>query len=66
MPQTDFEAPDSVPEDAPTVVGTPEGDNEFSPDEPLKQIPDDALQEPRGGGVDGYRQDHQSKAYKTD
>jgi hypothetical protein len=60
MPETDFEAPDSVPEDAPATVGTPEGDNEFAPDEPLKKLPEEALQVPRGGGVDAYRQD-QSK-----
>jgi hypothetical protein len=52
MPKMDFEAPDSVPEDASTTVGTPEGDNEFGPDEPLRKLPEDALQVPRGGGVD--------------
>jgi hypothetical protein len=56
MPETDFEAPDSVPEGSPTVVGTPEGDNEFVPDQPLKKLPDEALQEPRGNGPDEYRQ----------
>jgi hypothetical protein len=56
MPDTDFEAPDTVPEGSPEVVGTPEGDNEFTPDEPLKKLPDEAEQVPRGGGPDAYRQ----------
>jgi len=49
MPETEFEVPDSVPEDAPATVGTPEGDNEFGPDQPLKPLPDGAEQEPMGG-----------------
>ncbi len=56
MPETDFEVPDSVPEGSPNTVGTPEGDNEFAPDEPLTKLPDEALQEPRGNGPDDYRQ----------
>ena len=56
MPETDFEAPDTVPENSPTTVGTPEGDNEFAPDQPLKPVPDEAEQKPRGGGPDAYRQ----------
>ncbi len=56
MPETDFEPTDKVPEHAPKVVGTPEGDNEFAPDEPLKKLPDDAQQIPRGNGPDDYRQ----------
>ena len=57
MPKTDFEAPDGVPEDETDVVGTPEGDNEFAPDEPLKPVPDGAEQRPRGGAPDEYRQE---------
>lgn len=38
------------------VVGTPEGDNEFSPDEPLKPLPEGAEQDPRGNAPDAYRQ----------
>jgi hypothetical protein len=53
MPKTDFEAPDSVPDEAPTVVGTPEGDNEFPPDQPLSPLPDGAEQEPGGGALEG-------------
>ncbi len=55
MPDTDFEAPDSVPEDAPSTVGTPEGDNEFAPDQPLKRLPEEAEQVQRGGAPDSYR-----------
>jgi hypothetical protein len=40
-----------------TVVGTPEGDNEFKPDEPLQPLPDDALQVPDGSSPAPYRQD---------
>lgn len=29
------EVPDSVPRNAPDTVATPEGDNEFAPDQPL-------------------------------
>jgi len=56
MPDTDFEAPDSPEDDEPDVVGTPEGDDEFAPGEPLKKLPDEALQDPRGGAPDAYRQ----------
>ena len=42
------------------VVGTPEGDNEFAPDEPLQPTPDGAEQIPRGNAPDVYRQpEHQ-------
>ncbi len=37
---SDFVEPKDSPEDQePDVVGTPEGDNEFAPDEPLKKLP---------------------------
>ena len=49
MPKTDFQVPDSVKDDETDVVGTPEGDNEFAPDEPLGQVPNGAEQLPRGG-----------------
>ncbi len=45
-----------IEDDATDVVGTPEGDNEFTPDEPLHPVPDGAEQEPRGGAPDVYRQ----------
>ena len=34
--------PDTPEDNQPDVVGTPEGDNEFAPDEPLTKIPDEA------------------------
>ena len=37
--------------DPESTVGTPEGDNEFAPDQPLK--PSDGLQKPRGGETSG-------------
>ena len=50
--------PDEPEEDAPDVVGTPEGDNEFQPDEPLHPLPDGAERDPRGAEPDTYKQDH--------
>ena len=49
MANRDFEPPDRAgsdsPEDEePDVVGTPGGDNEFAPDEPLKELPEGAEQ----------------------
>ncbi len=35
---------DSPEDQEPDVVGTPEGDNEFAPDEPLKKLPEGAEQ----------------------
>ena len=46
----------AVEEGATDVVGTPEGDNEFAPDEPLKPTPTGAEQTPRGSAPDAYRQ----------
>ena len=34
-PVSPAEVPDSVPENVPDTVATPEGDNEFAPDQPL-------------------------------
>ncbi len=42
---------DSAMDAEPSTVRTPEGDNEFAPDQPLK--PTDGLQEPRGGETSG-------------
>jgi hypothetical protein len=39
----------------PNAVGTPEGDNEFAPDQPLKPLPDGAEQTPRGNEPDPYK-----------
>ena len=42
------------------VVGTPEGDNEMLPDEPLKPAADAAvegLETPAGSGEDSYKRD---------
>ena len=44
MANTDFEPPDSPEDEEPDVVGTPEGDDEFAPDEPLKKLPEGAEQ----------------------
>ena len=46
VPPTD--PPDFVPEDEPDTLATPEGDNEYLPDEPLspKDVP--TLERPRG------------------
>lgn len=41
-------ATDDPEDDEPDVVGTPQGDNEFGPDEPLTQLPDGAEQIPMG------------------
>ena len=49
MPKTDFEVSDNADDRTTDVVGTPEGDNEFAPDEPLGQVPDGAEQLRRGG-----------------
>jgi hypothetical protein len=38
---------DSVPERAPDTIATPEGDNEFAPDEPLTPLDTD-ITRPRG------------------
>ena len=48
--------PDSPADNEPDVVGTPEGDNEFAPDQPLKPLPVDAEENPRGAAPDKYRQ----------
>ena len=51
--------PDAPDEDAPEVVATPEGDNEFPPDAPLKPLPEGAERNPRGAEPDDpYKQDH--------
>ena len=42
---------DSPMDAEPSTVATPEGDNEFAPDQPLK--PTTGLQEPRGGETGG-------------
>ncbi len=57
MPETDFESTDRADDRKTDVVGTPEGDNEFAPDEPLARLPEDAYQTPRGSAPDGYRQE---------
>jgi hypothetical protein len=36
----------------PTVVATPEGDNEFPPDAPLNPLPEGALLTPNGAAPD--------------
>lgn len=35
FPVSPAEVKDTVPEDAPDTVATPEGDNEYAPDQPL-------------------------------
>jgi hypothetical protein len=44
-----------IEDEAPGTVGTPEGDNEFGPDEPLKPV--EGEQVPLGSGADGYKTD---------
>lgn len=58
MPMEIRPVPDSPQDHEPDVVGTPEGDNEFAPDEPLHPVPDGAEQDPRGAEPDPYKQDH--------
>lgn len=53
MAETIRTAPESPQDHEPDVVGTPEGDNEFAPDEPLKPMPEGALQDPRGSEPEG-------------
>lgn len=47
---------DSPMDEEPESVRTPEGDNEFAPDQPLTPSLD-GLQVPRGSEPDGYRRD---------
>ncbi len=47
---------DSPMDEEPDRVHTPEGDNEFAPDQPLKPL-DQGLQTPRGNGKDPYKED---------
>jgi hypothetical protein len=54
--EPDLEAPDSPEDHEPDTVGTPEGDNEFPPDAPLRPLPDGAELDPRGAAPDEYRQ----------
>ena len=46
-PTVPTEAPDSVPEDAPDTIATPEGDNEYVPEQPLDPNGPDVTR-PRG------------------
>ena len=43
-------------DEEPNTVATPEGDNEYAPDQPLTGVPD-GLQDPRGNEPDAYRKD---------
>ncbi len=51
----DLEASDSAQDPTSDTVATPEGDNEFAPDEPLTSLPADAEQIPRGNAPDPYK-----------
>lgn len=42
------EPPDYVPEDEPDTIATPEGDNEFEPDQPLSPRKEPTPERPRG------------------
>ena len=44
-------------QDEKEVVATPEGDNEFNPDEPLEPLPDGAMLVPDGSSPAAYEQD---------
>jgi hypothetical protein len=48
--------PDSPQDEEPETVATPEGDNEYAPDQPLTPVLDGS-QNPRGSEPDEYRQD---------
>jgi hypothetical protein len=60
--------PDNIPrkpggplDHAPDVIATPEGDNEFAPDQPLKPAADidaEGLETPRGSEPQAYKRDH--------
>ena len=50
--------PDTPVEHIPATVGTPEGDNEFAPDQPLRPLPDGTVEDPRGNEPDAYKEDH--------
>jgi hypothetical protein len=56
-----FDSPDTPADHEPKTVATPEGDNEFAPDQPLKPIQETegTLQTPRGQGPQAYKQDKQ-------
>ena len=47
-PVTPTEAPDTVGDVRPAEVGTPEGDNEFAPDQPLTPSTIPTPERPRG------------------
>jgi hypothetical protein len=49
--------PDSPGTDQPNVISTPEGDNEYAPDQPLSPTLG-GLEDPRGAGPDSYKEDH--------
>lgn len=40
------------------VIATPEGDGEFDPTQPLRPLPEGALEDPRGNKPDSYDRDH--------
>jgi hypothetical protein len=50
---------DSPMDEEPSTVATPEGDNEFAPDQPLTGAKNavDGLQVPRGSEGDSYKKD---------
>ena len=61
MPHDIRPVADSPMDQEPNAVGTPEGDNEILPDEPLQPSADIAtedLEVPRGSEPDPYKQDH--------
>jgi len=39
-------------------IATPEGDGEFDPSQPLRPLPEGALEDPRGNEPDSYERDH--------
>ena len=53
--------PDSAKNRESDVISTPEGDNEFPPDQPLKPTEDIALEDleiPPGSAPNSYKRDH--------
>ena len=50
-----FESAAKKPANTTDVVGTPEGDNEFKPNEPLAPLPEAAEEDPPGAAPDAYK-----------
>jgi len=58
MADTIRPVPKSAETNQPDVIATPEGDGEFDPTEPLRPLPEGALEDPRGNRASPYSRDH--------